>query len=219
MKVYLLRHGETYLNKQGGHFQGQIDTPEADLDEAGREQARKTRVEFARRGFHFDLVYSSPQKRAVETAELATGCRREQMILDDRLKEQAFGPFEGQPWEKMNPATFHALMQDPMHYYPGPGMESVLHLIQRSGGFLDELGRKLQAPSSELRESSMKKKPADTEERILVSTHGGVVRGMLQHLHIGSLEHFWDIPVGNCAWYELTWENGGFRLTDKNERQ
>ncbi|WP_230501398.1 histidine phosphatase family protein [Sutcliffiella rhizosphaerae] len=50
------------------------------MNENGKEQARILRKEL--HNISFDFVFSSPQKRAVETAEIITG---KQAILDDRL--------------------------------------------------------------------------------------------------------------------------------------
>ena len=199
-KLYFLRHGETKINVEGGRFQGQIDTPEAALTENGREQAREARREFARRGFSFDLVYSSPLSRAVQTAVLATGLPESEIIRDDRLLEINFGPLEGKPWEQMEPAKFRALMRNFDQYFPGPGMESSVQLINRVSGFLEEIRQK---------------QPA---ESILVSTHGGTVRAMLAHLHQIDVRKFWKIPVGNCAWYELTLQDGAWVLTDQDAK-
>lgn len=195
MKIYLLRHGETGINAIGGRFQGQIDTPGAALTEKGRRQAREAGEKFRRMGLRFDLVYTSPQNRAMETAMLATGLSSDRLIPDDRLKEISFGPFEGQKWETMNPGTFHAMMYDFGNYVPGPGMESGIGLLTRVSSFLEDLKRQ---------------KPADT---ILVSTHGGVIRAALVHIHADPLTSFWQNPVGNCAWFEITCEGGTCSLT------
>ncbi|MGN0363737.1 MAG: histidine phosphatase family protein [Bilifractor sp.] len=196
MNIYLLRHGETTINTIGGRFQGQINTPEAALNSKGREQAREAGEEFRRRGIRFDLVYSSPQERAVETAILATGRPIEQIQLDDRLKELNFGPYEGQKWETMDSRKFHTMMHDFGNYMPGPGLESGMQLMQRVSSFLEDLKRN---------------KPG---ENILVSTHGGTIRAALVHIHVDSIKTFWENPVGNCAWFMLHCENDQFMLED-----
>ncbi|MCC6094853.1 MAG: histidine phosphatase family protein [Eubacterium sp.] len=201
MTIYLLRHGETTINTIGGRFQGQINTQEAALNSRGREQAREAGEEFRRRGIHFDLVYSSPQERAVETAMLATGKSAGQIILDDRLKELNFGPYEGQKWEKMDPRKFDTMMHDFGNYMPGPGLESSMQLMQRVCSFLEELKRN---------------RPA---ESILVSTHGGTIRAALVHIHADPMKTFWQNPVGNCAWFALQCERDRFILTDCDRKE
>ena len=201
MKLYILRHGETKINTIGGRFQGQINTPEAALTENGIEQAREVAREFKDKGFFFDKVYSSPQERAMQTAVLASGAEESQLILDDRLKEMDFGPLEGMEWKYMEPAKFKALMDDFGNYLPGPGMESGLTLIRRVSMFLEDMKRK------------------NTEESVLVSTHGGVVRAALVNLHVDPLASFWRNPVGNCGWIELTLTDGKWVLTDLDRKE
>ena len=65
--IYLLRHGQTELNKQN-LMQGQCDHP---LNEQGRLQARNAGKVIRDSGLKFDRVFSSPLRRAVETGEIA----------------------------------------------------------------------------------------------------------------------------------------------------
>ena len=60
--IYIVRHGQTEKNK-ANVLQGRSDVP---LNEAGRQQAEEVREA----GISFDLVYTSPLIRAVQTAEI-----------------------------------------------------------------------------------------------------------------------------------------------------
>ena len=62
--IYLVRHGQT-LQNQAGLLQGRSDFP---LNEMGREQARRVGAFFREQGVRFDAVYTSPLRRAVQTA-------------------------------------------------------------------------------------------------------------------------------------------------------
>ena len=199
-RLYFLRHGETNINVEGGRFQGQIDTPEADLTENGIEQARQARREFARLGFSYELVYSSPLNRAVRTAVLVSGRPQGEIILDSRLLEMNFGSLEGMTWDHMEPSKYRAMMEDFGNYYPGPGMESGVQLLARVSSFLED----------------MKQQSA---ESALVSTHGGTIRAMLTHLHQIDYRRFWKNPVGNCAWFELTLVDGKWVLTGQDTKK
>lgn len=64
MKLYLIRHGETDWNKEF-KIQGSSDI---ELNEYGRELAFITREGL--RHIPFDIAYTSPLKRAKETAEI-----------------------------------------------------------------------------------------------------------------------------------------------------
>lgn len=87
MEIFLVRHGETEWSKSGQHT-SHTDLP---LIEAGRERAKALGTELS--GHAFELVLSSPLRRALETAELAGfGGRIE--VTDD-LREWEYGQYEG----------------------------------------------------------------------------------------------------------------------------
>ena len=69
MEIYLIRHGTTKWNAEF-RLQGKTNTP---LDELGLEMARQTGIRFRELGITFDRVYSSPLRRAYNTARLAVG--------------------------------------------------------------------------------------------------------------------------------------------------
>ncbi|MCM3619761.1 histidine phosphatase family protein [Sutcliffiella horikoshii] len=74
--IYVIRHGHTDLNKER-KMQGRMGLP---LNEFGIEQAKALKVKL--QNIDFDFVFSSPQERAVHTAEIVT---RKSAVLDDRL--------------------------------------------------------------------------------------------------------------------------------------
>lgn len=87
-KIILVRHGETEWNLQG-RFQGIKDT---DLTETGLVQASK--VAQVLKG-SFEKIYTSPLKRAYETAEIIGKDNLIKPIIIDKIKEIDFGQWEG----------------------------------------------------------------------------------------------------------------------------
>jgi broad specificity phosphatase PhoE len=86
-EVWLARHGATDWSEAGRHT-GRTDVP---LNESGRAAAAK--LAEVLRGEHFNLVLTSPLKRARDTCELAGfGARAE---IDDDLVEWDYGEYEG----------------------------------------------------------------------------------------------------------------------------
>ena len=95
MKILLVRHGETDFNKNK-LIQGHSDIV---LNETGKEQAINAGQKIT--NFDIDAVFSSPLKRALETARLMldnsnnSQNERLDLVTDSRLIEKYFGDFEG----------------------------------------------------------------------------------------------------------------------------
>ncbi len=93
MTLYVVRHGRTEYNEK--HlFCGRTDVPLSDI---GRAQLPS--LAEAARGYGLDAIFSSPLRRAVETAEAVAAVTGLPVITDDRLVERDFGKFEGQPFD------------------------------------------------------------------------------------------------------------------------
>jgi len=84
--LYLVRHGQTDWNLNG-RYGGRIDVP---LNAVGIEQAKQISKDLS--DVRFDFVYSSPLKRAYDTAKIITN---NEIIIDDRLIERSNGELEG----------------------------------------------------------------------------------------------------------------------------
>ena len=89
MKLYLIRHGETDWNIVK-RLQGATDIP---LNENGEALARETAEGL--KEIPFDMVFTSPLKRAYRTAEIVKGNREIPLIIEERIREICFGDYEG----------------------------------------------------------------------------------------------------------------------------
>ena len=86
--LLLVKHGETECNKLG-KFQGCTDI---ELSKDGINQAENLKLKLNE---EFDVIYSSPLKRAYETAKiLAKDTDKDITILED-IREINFGEWEG----------------------------------------------------------------------------------------------------------------------------
>lgn len=182
MKVYLIRHGETDYNKKR-KLQGQCDI---ELNDYGRELARITAE--ALKDVHFDIVYTSPLKRAKETAQIMIGERAVPVIEDKRIQEISFGEYEGLCCQGENfnipDKSFRNFFDLPAEYHVPPNGESFEEIIKRTGEFWKELLRK-----EEL-----------AEKTVLISTHGCALKAILANINPVPLEAFWGTGVHkNCA--------------------
>jgi 2,3-bisphosphoglycerate-dependent phosphoglycerate mutase len=93
-KLVLLRHGESWWNKEN-RFTGWTDV---DLTDHGREEARRAGQLLRAEGFVFDVAYTSVLKRAIKTLWIAL----EEMDLmwipvhnSWRLNERHYGALQG----------------------------------------------------------------------------------------------------------------------------
>lgn len=84
--IYIVRHGQTHWNLEG-RYQGRIDI---NLNETGIEQAENIREKL--KNIKFDKVFSSPLKRAYNTAQIICN---DKITVDDRLIERCNGELEG----------------------------------------------------------------------------------------------------------------------------
>lgn len=89
--LFLVRHGETEFNRQG-IVQGR--GVNAELNDTGLAQAKALAERM--RGMSIDCIYSSPLRRAMQTAEcVATALNIQDIPTDADLEEMSWGIFEG----------------------------------------------------------------------------------------------------------------------------
>lgn len=98
-EIYLIRHGQTDYNRQF-----RLQGPQRYSAEQARARPSPAAHE-ALRGVHFDAVYASPLRRAVDTACIVSGWPEEKIELDPRLIEIGFG-LEGSDFRTLGPCRY-----------------------------------------------------------------------------------------------------------------
>ena len=187
--IYIIRHGETRKNKEK-LLQGRSNDP---LNEAGIRQAEEAREFFKDRGIHFSKVYTSPLVRAVRTAQIIAGSSVG-VIMDDRLLEMDYGPYEGTSLEPPAPEVLYFFMDFINHPAPD-GMESLESVTGRLGDFLEEI-----------------REEAAGGGDILISTHAIAMKGALEYLTPESGGSYWSKYIGNCGIYQIGIKSGGYEV-------
>lgn len=179
MYIYIVRHGQTEWNKQV-RLQGRSDIP---LNEEGKRMAEHTSAGLT--DVAFTRIYSSPLKRAIETAEIIRGSRNISVNIDERIVEMGFGEFEGIEFEKSRLEDYGELnnfFKHPHLYIPPVGGESIKMLRDRTASFMSDI------------------LSLNDNEIILVVTHGAAISGLLAFINKADDEHLWGVGVHkNCA--------------------
>ena len=156
------------------------------LNEAGIAQAREAAEKL--RGVRFDRVYSSPLRRAVQTAELlAPGT---EIVIDERLIEMDYGPYEGMDLRSPAPEIM-AFFRDFAHTPAPEGVEQLSDVVARTGRFLADV---------------------EKEGDILISTHAIAMKGLLEYLTPDSHGAYWSKNIPNCGIYVADYAEGRFTV-------
>lgn len=183
MKLYIVRHGETEWNK--AHIlQGQLDSP---LTEKGIGGAQKIRE--ALDGVEFKNVYTSEQKRAIDTTEIILSNRKElDYIIDNNIAEMSYGNWQGKTKEQIcnnddYKDMYFNYFQKPEAYIPVAGGERFEDILRRAELFLDRV-----------------KSEHTDDEAALAVTHGVFIKAIFNVIKNRSIKEFWERPfVTNCS--------------------
>lgn len=197
MEIYIVRHGETLWNKDK-RLQGRTDI---ELNENGRALARQTGE--ALMDTKIDVIYSSPLKRARETAELIRNGRDIPIITDDRIKELSFGRYEGENFSELikDPnLTFQYFFKQPHLYRPAEDGETLEHLIERAGEFMQEVIEPLET----------------TCTRVMIVAHGALNKAIMSYIKKHSIEYFWSGGLQqNCNVMIVDYTDGKYTIIDE----
>lgn len=189
--IYIVRHGETEWNLKR-IVQGQMDSPLTDL---GISQAKDLAKEL--REIKFDLVFSSDLLRAKKTAEIIAAEHKLTVETTELLRERAFGKLEGKPVEALR--AFEDLFAKLKHeeifvYKSSPDVESDKEITTRLITFL--------------RETAI----THAGKKILVVTHGGVMRAFL--IRLGVTDYKKPMFVGNGGYIKLETDGIDFEVKE-----
>ncbi len=97
MKLIFIRHGQTDWNVKG-KIQGSYDS---DLNNNGINQAIELTEKLLKLNYKFSKIYSSPQKRALKTAEILSKYSNIDYFPMTGLEEMNMGEWEGLSWSEV----------------------------------------------------------------------------------------------------------------------
>ena len=184
-EIIFIRHGETEWNSQQ-RMQGHSNS---DLSSVGQAQIQKLGQWM--KNVPFDHIYSSDSLRAKQTAEAITQFSGHELKIDLRLREKNLGVFEGLTSEEArerHPEVFSLFKTAGSKYVIDEG-ESTQQLQDRALEIVDEIRIK------------------HLEERVLLVTHGGLIRVVMKHSLGLSLETPTRFLIRNTGVFRLVWED------------
>lgn len=184
--ICLIRHGQTDQNKLK-KIQGRKDFP---LNDFGRFQAEQAALYLKKSKAHFDIIYSSPLSRAVDTANIIkNGLELDiEIIKDAAFIERDFGESEGLDVNKEN---FVRVLDDSYE-----GLEKSYEIQNRVYNGLLKV----------LREN-------EDKESFLIVCHSHTIKALLTKLDKNRT--FMD-PLCNCAINYFIYENNEVKIDKIN---
>lgn len=183
--VGLLRHGEV---EGGARYRGRTDDP---LTAHGWAQMRHAVEGLC----EWDLVISSPLQRCAAFASEFARAQGVPVCLDAGLAEIDFGEWEGRSAEQLmreSPDALGDFWRDPLNH-PPPGGESLGRFKTRVVEAWETFCR------------------IHAGKRILIVTHGGVIRMLVSHLQGRPLDRIMEIEVKHAALFGLLVSEGGLK--------
>jgi len=194
-ELYVIRHGETDLNKQG-IIQGRgIDS---DLNDTGRAQAAAFYARY--KNLPFDKVYTSALKRTHQTVKgfVEAGLPWEKY---PQLDELAWGEWEGKQTSELAIGAF----KDMTEKWQGGNYDAHFN----GGESPNDVAARLQQMITIF-------KNTPDEKLVLVCMHGRALR-LLMCLFSGKpLSSMYDFPHQNTGLYRVSLTGDTFTITDSN---
>ena len=182
-EIILIRHGETEWNSQL-RMQGHSNSA---LSSVGRGQIQALGEWM--KNVSFEHIYSSDSLRARQTAEAITQYSGDTLQFDQRIREKNLGVFEGLTSieaRERHPEIYRLFKTGGAHYVIDEG-ESTQQVLVRALEFIEEI--RLRHP----------------EQRVVMVTHGGVVRVLMKHTLGLSLDAPTSFLIKNTGIFRLVW--------------
>ncbi len=191
--ILLVRHGETDWNRES-RFQGHADPP---LNERGREQARVLADGLA--GESIASVYTSPLRRAFETAQVIAARLGSDLRVLEGLREIDVGSWTG------------LTRTDIERRFP----EAFARWLTLDGHGWDD-GETYEQLTSRVVSAVREIAAANPGRQVVVVTHGGAIRSLIAHAAGVSRPDSRRIleRIHNCGVSRIVVEDGEIRSVD-----
>lgn len=193
--AYIVRHGQTVFNVER-ITQGHSDSP---LTQEGIKQAQLLGERL--RDVNFDAVFSSDSLRAQRTAEFIISARNIPIISTELLRERKYGRFDGKP-----SVLFGEVYKNKMEEEKTLTREDRWKLnVEADIESDDEVWGRFE-------EFIKKANISNAGQTLLVVTHAGVLRTLLNYLRWGGVEDVARGAVQNTAYVKLVSDGKNFTI-------
>ena len=190
----MVRHGETEWNVKQV-FRGRIDI---ELSETGMKQAELL-AEYLR-DIKVEAIYSSPLKRALQTAEVIARYHRLNVEIVPSLIDFDFGRWQGLSRQEV---------KDKYKELYAEWLENPLRVRMPDGEELDEVRKRALGVVENI--------IAEHEDTAILVSHRVVNKVLICALLGLDNSHFWNIKQDTCGITIFAYENGRFILAKHND--
>jgi len=202
-EIYLIRHGETEYNKLNRPAGSEVNIP---LNDTGKLQALKTGqyLHDYRLNEPFDMIYSSPMIRTLETAEIIKEHIECDIIYDDLLIERRQGNMNLSKKDKLEIKKFknELYTNDPIANKLNE--DDIYDKIEEKF----KIGKETDLELAKRCELFMMKVINSNDNKICIVTHGSYLTCLIRTIF--KIPH---ITYGdNCCISYMTYDKHGFKL-------
>jgi broad specificity phosphatase PhoE len=197
-EILFVRHGQTHANA-AGYWQGWSDPS---LDVIGQAQAEAVARRLAAEQGQIKALYTSPLRRALETAQAIEKRLALTPQALEQLKEIHFGELEGislTEMERRFPELYARWQDKEDMTFQWPGGE-------RRGDFFARATEACELIRARHR-----------GEKIVIVAHGGTIRACLAHLLPDRLGQWWEYAVDNTGISRVHTTDSDARLLALND--
>ena len=175
--VYFVRHAEAQGNTEE-FFQGKTD---CEISAKGKMQLKALSERF--KDISFDMIFSSPLKRAYETAEAVNKYHGFDIIKNEGLTEINAGVFEGVKWSELPtryPREYDLWVND-LKNFDVEGGESMVRVYERIKACVTDIVS------------------CNKGKTLVIVSHGCALRNYLTYVEWGTLDR-----IGETGWLDNT---------------
>lgn len=178
MRLYLIRHAETELNRLG-RFQGSSDYP---INENGKKQVQALIEHFKDK--KIDIIYCSEYKRTRQTAMPIAEVKGIKLTVDKRLNEVDFGEWESLDEKEIMATDEYKRKLKDKFSYSHKGGSSYKDVYGQLTSFFEELNK-------------------ESFEHVLIISHMIVMRLVMKYFGIYPDEKAFSFKPKNNEIYEI----------------